>query len=69
MLNLLLNELKQMGKMRRIKGYKKMSKKRLLNALDELESAKRLNNTKIEKIKEELNKLRDRFLGPKIKEI
>ena len=69
MLNLLLNELKQMAKMRRIKGYKKMSKKRLLNALDELESAKRLNNTKIEKIKEELNKLRDRFLGPKIKEI
>ena len=69
MLNLLLNELKQMAKMRRIKGYKKMSKKRLLNALDELESAKRLNNTKIEKIKEELNKLKDRFLGPKIKEI
>ena len=49
--NLSLNELKQISKMRRIKGYKNMSKERILNALDESESAKSLNNAKIEKIK------------------
>ena len=37
--NLSLNELKQIMKMRRIKGYKSMSKERLLSALDESESA------------------------------
>ena len=51
MLNLSVNELKQIAKMRRIKVYKHMSKERLLNALDESEPAKSLNNTKIEKIK------------------
>ena len=67
--NLSLNELRQIAKMRRIKGYKNMSKERLLNALDESESAKSLNNAKIEKIKEDFNKLRDMLLKPKIKEI
>ena len=49
-----------------------MSKGRLLNALDQSESAKSLNNAKMEKIKEDFNKLRDnweRFLKPKIKKI
>ena len=49
-----------------------MSKGRLLNALDQSESAKSLNNAKMEKIKEGFNKLRDnweRFLKPKIKKI
>ena len=54
--------------MRRIKGHKNISKERLLNALDESESTKSLNNAKIEKIKEDFNKMRDRFLKPKIKE-
>ena len=58
-----LNELKQ------IKGYKNMFKERLLNALDKSELAKSLNNGKIEKIKEDFNKVRDRFLKQKIKEI
>ena len=57
--NLSLNELKQIENMRRIKGYKNLSKERLLNALDKSESAKSLNNAKIEKIKEDFNKLRD----------
>ena len=35
--NLSLDELKQVAKMRRIKGYQSMSKKRLLSALDESE--------------------------------
>ena len=70
--NLSLNELKQIMKMRRIKGYKSMSKERLLSALDESESAEResnFNNGRIKKIRESFNKLRDRFLKPKIKEI
>ena len=59
--NLSLNELKQIENMRRIKGYKNLSKERLLNALDKSESAKSLDNTKIEKIKEDFNELSDRF--------
>ena len=39
MQNLSLNELKQIAKMRHIKGYKSISKERLLSALDESESA------------------------------
>ena len=69
MLNLSLYELKQIPKMRRIKGYKNMSKETLLNAPDESESAKSLDNVKIEKIKEDFMKLRDRFLKPKLKKI
>ena len=57
--NLSLNELKQIAKTRRIKDYKNMSKERLLNALDESESAESFDNAKIEKIKEDFNKLRD----------
>ena len=55
--------------MRRIKRYKNTSKEGLLNALDESESAKSLDNAKIEKIKGNFNKLRDMFLKQKIKEI
>ena len=66
MLNLTLNELKQITKMRRIKGYNKMSKERLLSVLDESGSN---DNVKIRKIKEDFNKLRYRFLKQKIKEI
>ena len=63
--------------MRRIKGYKSMSKERLLSALDESEcnsiessrSRNNFNNARIKKIREDFNKLRDRFLKPKIKEI
>ena len=69
MLNLSLNELKQIAKLRCIKGSKNMSKERLLNALDESESAKSLDNAKKEKIKEDFDKLGDRLLKSKIKEI
>ena len=58
--NLSLSELKQIAKMRRIKGYKSMSNKRLLSTLDESESArsiKKFNNARI--------KLRQRFLKQK----
>ena len=62
MLNLSLNELKQIAKMRRIKGYNNMSKERLLSILSEPESAKikkNRNNAKIKKIREDFNELRD----------
>ena len=61
MLNL-LNELKQIAKMRRIKSYKNMSKESLLSALDESESAvsgNNFDNVRIKKIREDFNKLRD----------
>ena len=66
MLNLTLNELKEITKMRRIKGYNNMSEERLLSVVDESES---IDNAKIREIKEDFNELRDRFLKPKIKEI
>ena len=62
MLNLSLNELNQIMKVRCIKGYKSMSKDRLLGALDESESAgggNNFNNTRIKKIREDFHKLRD----------
>ena len=73
MLNLSLNELKQITKMRRIKGYKSMPKEKLLSALDEsIESTgskNNFNNARIKKIREDFNKSRDKLLKPKIKEI
>ena len=51
MLNLTLNELKQISKMRRIKGYKSMSKEKLLKGLDELKSAVSRNNFDSARIK------------------
>ena len=73
--NLSLNELKQIAKMRRIKNYKNMSKEKLLSALDESErnsierSVNNFNHDRIKKIREDIDKLTDRFLKPKIKEI
>ena len=68
MQNLSLNKLRQIAKIRRIKGYNNMSKGRLLSVLSESES-KTLDNAKIKKIKEDFTELGDRFLKPKIKEI
>ena len=49
MLNLSLNELQQIAKMRHIKGYNNLSKERLLIAFSESESPKSLDNAKIKK--------------------
>ena len=68
----MLNEIKQIAKMRRIKNQKNMSKERLLSALNKSElamSGNNFDNARIKKIREDFNKLRDRFLKPKIKEI
>ena len=67
-LNWSLDELKQIAKVRRIKGYKSISIERLLCALTESESVESEKNLD-KKIREYFNKLRDRFLKLKIKEI
>ena len=73
MVNLSLNELKAIAKIRGINGYKSMSEKRLLSIFNESESAKQsaknFDDAKIEKIKNDFNKLRDKISMPKIKEI
>ena len=57
MLNLLLNELKQISKMRWIKVYKGMSEERLINSINESEpvkeSEKNFGDARIEKIKKD----------------
>ena len=57
MLNLSLNELKQISKMRWIKGYKSMSEERLINSINESEpvkeSEKNFGDARIEKIKKD----------------
>ena len=69
-----LNELKQVAKMRNIKGYyKSMYEERLVSSLSESESVKEaeknFGDARIEKIKKDFNKLRDRPSKPKIKDI
>ena len=71
-LNLSLKELRLIAKSRGIKGYKSISKEKLLGALDDselAESGNNFDNARIKKIREDFNKLTDRFLKPKIKEI
>ena len=63
--NLSLDELKQISKMRRIKGYKSISKETLLSALDESEP--NFNNARTKKIREDFNNLKDKILKPKLK--
>ena len=67
MVILTLNELKLIAKIRYIKGYETMSKRRLLRVLNEFEY--NFNRARIKKIREKLKKLKDRFSKPKMKEI
>ena len=73
MVSLSLNELKTIAEIRRIKCYKSIPEVRLLSALNELESVKEFernfDDARIEKIRKDFNKLRDRLSQPKIKEI
>ena len=71
-LNLSLKELRLIAKSRGIKGYKSISKEKLLGALDDselAESGNNFDNARIKKIREDFNKLRHRFLNPKTEEI
>ena len=72
MLNLSLNELKLVAKSRGIKGYKSMSKERLLRDLSEselVESENNFDNERLKKITKDFNELRDRSSKPQIKDI
>ena len=64
--------MKLVVKLRCIEGYKSISKEKLFSAPRQSESAGSGNdfdNARIKKISEDFNKLKDRFLKPKIKEI
>ena len=72
MLNISLNELKLVAESRGIKDYRSMSKERLLSALSKsklVESKISFDDKKLKKIREDFNKLRDRFLKLKIEKI
>ena len=65
MLNLSLNELKLIARIRYIKFCKKMSKVRLLSVLKEsksVESKKNFDDERLKKIRKDFNELKDKFL-------
>ena len=61
--SLSLDDLKLVAKGRGIKGYKNMSEERLLNAL----SKPKIDNERLKKIREDLNKSRHKFSKSEIK--
>ena len=65
MLGLSLDDLKLIAKSRGIKGCKNMSAKRLLSALIK----PKIDNERLKKIREELNKSKHKFFKSEIKEI
>ena len=77
MLNLSLNELRLVAKLRGIKGYKSMSKEKLLSTHSESESVKSatslskysFNDKRLKQIRKDFNELRDIFSKAQIKEI
>ena len=70
MLNLSLNKLKVIAIIRGNKDYKSMSEEGLIYSINESESVKKseknFDDARIEKIKKDFNKLRDRLSKPKI---
>ena len=65
MLNLSLNELKLIARIRYIKFCKKTSKVRLLSVLKEsksVESKKNFDDERLKKIRKDFNELKDKFL-------
>ena len=66
MLKQSLNELKQIAKMRGIKGYERISQERLSSINDsEREKENNFDGARIEKFNDDFNKLKDRFSKPK----
>ena len=68
MINLSLNELKQIAKSRNIKDCKKKSENDLIKILSEPKPKINLSKNKIKEIKKDFNKLRYRFSKSKINE-
>ena len=69
MINLLLEELKEITKSRKVKDYKRKSKDELIKPLSELRPKIIFSKVKIEEINKKFNGLRDRFSKLKIKDI
>ena len=69
MLNLSLEELKAVAKIRGIKGYKSMSKDDLtkIPSQPKTKTKASLSEERIKDIKKDFNKIRDRFLKQKTK--
>ena len=70
-INLKLDDLKVIAKNRGIRGYKRMSEERSISSINESRPVKEKNfdGARIEQIKKEFNKLRNRLSNPKIKVI
>ena len=68
--NLTFDELKTIAKMRRMKGYKSMSKERLINSINKSKPVKEKNfdGARIENIRKDFNELRQ-FLRQKYKRL
>ena len=70
--NVSLDKLKTVSKIRGIKGYESMSEERLLNPLNKSELMKESENNfdaaRIETMKNDFSKLRDKFSKPKIED-
>ena len=72
MLNLSLNELKLVAKNRGIKGYKSMSKEKLLSVFSEPGSAgseKKFDDKRLKRIRKDFSESRYKFSKSKINEI
>ena len=59
-----LHELKKIARMRRIRGYRSMSKERLISSISKSEPVN-FDDAIIKKIKKGFNELRDRLSKPK----
>ena len=64
-IELSINDLKRIAKGRGIKGYKNMSGKKLLSVFSKL----KINNERLKKISEDLNRLRHKYSKSEINEI
>ena len=64
-IELSINDLKRIERGGGIKGYKNMSGKKLLSAF----SKPKINNERLKKISEDLNRVRDKYSKSEIKEI
>ena len=68
-LNLTLDDLIGIAKHRGIRGYKRMSERRLISSTNESKpvNEKNFDSARMEKIEKDFNELRDRLSQPKLK--
>ena len=68
-LNLTLDDLIGIAKHRGIRGYKRMSARRLISSTNESKpvNEKNFDSARMEKIEKDFNELRDRLSQPKLK--